>query len=205
MIAVRFDRVSKAYDLQSGSHSLLSTLRLVTGSHSPDHLFYALSDVNFEIKKGESFGIIGKNGAGKSTILKIIAGITRPTAGTVEVNGLVSSLIELGAGFHPDMTGRENVYMSAGILGIPRKTIVDFSFLLAIPTMLAATGYDLLKTASSFTASDFSVLTICFLTSFIVALFVIKWLLTYIKHHSFTAFGIYRILVAVAFALLLLR
>jgi len=134
MTAVRFQNVFKAYDLHSGSRTLLSSLKMVAGETKADKLFYALSDISFEIQKGEAFGIIGRNGAGKSTILKIIAGITKPTSGTVDVHGLVSSLIELGAGFHPDMTGRENVYMSAAILGIPRrfidakfKEIVDFA------------------------------------------------------------------------------
>ncbi len=134
MSAIRFDNVSKAYDLQAGRRTVLSALKLVTGGNASKDLFYALKDVNFEINKGEAFGIIGRNGAGKSTILKIIAGITKATSGSVEVNGLVSSLIELGAGFHPDMTGRENVYMSAAILGITKKfigqkfkEIVDFA------------------------------------------------------------------------------
>jgi lipopolysaccharide transport system ATP-binding protein len=132
--AIRFTNVSKAYDLKSGSQTLVSSLRMVTGAGRADRMFHALSDVSFEVGRGEAFGIIGRNGAGKSTILKIIAGITKPTAGVVEVNGLVSSLIELGAGFHPDMTGRENVYMSGAILGISRKfidrkfkEIVDFA------------------------------------------------------------------------------
>lgn len=123
MTAIRFDNVSKAYDLQAGRRTVLSALKLVTGGTASKELFYALKDVNFEIKKGEAFGIIGRNGAGKSTILKIIAGITRPSSGTIEVNGLVSSLIELGAGFHPDMSGRENVYMCGAILGLTRKYI----------------------------------------------------------------------------------
>jgi len=127
MTAVRFDHVWKAYDLHSGTRSLFSAVKVVTGTKKADDLFYALSDVTFEIRKGEAFGIIGRNGAGKSTILKVIAGITKPSSGTVEVNGLVSSLIELGAGFHPDMTGRENVYMSAAILGISRK-VIDAKF-----------------------------------------------------------------------------
>ncbi len=134
MSVVSFKNVSKSYDLQSGSRNLLSSLKLMTGSNRSDNLFHALSDISFEINKGEAFGIIGRNGAGKSTILKLIAGITQPTSGTVTVNGLISSLIELGAGFHPDLTGRENVYMSGAILGIPKtqidakfKEIVDFA------------------------------------------------------------------------------
>jgi len=135
MTAIKFNRVTKAYDLQAGIRTVFSALKLVTGSDKiSSELFHALSDVSFEVKKGEAFGIIGRNGAGKSTILKIIAGVTKPTSGTIEVNGLVSSLIELGAGFHPDMTGRENVYMSGAILGLSKKyidrkfnEIVDFA------------------------------------------------------------------------------
>jgi len=123
MIAVQFDKVSKAYDLHAGERTILRSIRTVSGLQKKDDLFYALSDVSFTINKGDAFGIIGRNGAGKSTILKIISGITQPTSGQVTVNGLVSSLIELGAGFHPDLTGRENVYLSAAILGITKKVI----------------------------------------------------------------------------------
>jgi len=94
----------------------------------------ALSHINFEIKKGESLGILGRNGSGKSTLLKLIAGVTKPSDGRITVNGRVAPLIELGAGFHPELTGRENVYLNGSILGIKRKTmnnlyhkIVDFA------------------------------------------------------------------------------
>jgi len=87
------------------------------------------------------------------------------------------------------------------LLGLKRKTIVDFSFLLAVPTMLAATALDLLKEGSSFSSADYGLLAVGFVTSFVVALLAIKWLLHFIKGHSFTAFGLYRILIAVAFFL----
>lgn len=94
----------------------------------------ALDNVSFEIKKGETVGIIGPNGAGKSTILKLIAGVTQPTKGEVIVNDRVSPLIELGAGFHPELTGRENIFLNASILGLSEKEakerfnqIVEFS------------------------------------------------------------------------------
>ena len=82
-----------------------------------------LQDISFSVKKGEALGIIGENGCGKSTMLKLLTGIMYPDGGTITMNGRVSALIELGAGFHPDMTGRENIYTNAAIFGLSRKEI----------------------------------------------------------------------------------
>jgi len=87
------------------------------------HTFWALKDVNMSIQKGEVFGLIGQNGAGKSTMLKLIARVLRPTAGRVLVKGRVAPLLELGAGFHPELSGRENIFLNAAILGFTRQEI----------------------------------------------------------------------------------
>ena len=97
-------------------------------------LFYALNDVSFEVRKGEAVGIIGHNGAGKSTILKLISQVTGPTTGSIELNGRVASMLEVGTGFHPELSGRENIYMNGAILGMTKaeidskiEDIIDFS------------------------------------------------------------------------------
>ena len=98
--------------------SLLSDLR-------PEETFTALDEVSFEVSKGTTFGVIGENGSGKSTLLKLLAGITKPTRGRLAVDGRVSALIELGAGFHPEISGRENVMINGIMLGLSRKQVLE--------------------------------------------------------------------------------
>ena len=92
-------------------------------SHRRDNIIWALKDINFEVTPGEVMGIIGPNGAGKSTLLKVLSRIIEPTSGRVELYGRVASLLEIGTGFHPDLSGRENVYLNGAILGMKRREI----------------------------------------------------------------------------------
>ncbi len=127
---IRFSDVSKRYSLGLTRTSLPAVItqqirRLIRRDReSVDRRHHwALKNVSFELQQGQSLALIGPNGAGKSTILKLLAKITQPTSGNVEVNGKLSALIELGAGFHPDLTGRENIYLNGTILGLPRQEI----------------------------------------------------------------------------------
>jgi len=123
--AIAFTNVSKRYNLskQKGrSVQELFTQRF-RKSKAEENVLWVLKDINFSIQPGESVAFIGPNGAGKSTILKLISSIVMPTAGRIEINGRVSSLLELGAGFHPDLTGRENIYLNGSIIGLSRKEI----------------------------------------------------------------------------------
>ena len=130
MPAIELHHVSKVYRRQ-GRHRQFATLKsaLLTGSlvkHlRSDESFSALSDVSLRVPKGACYGIIGRNGSGKSTLLKLVAGITKPTSGVVGVNGRVSALIELGAGFHPEISGRENVFINGVMLGLSQREISD--------------------------------------------------------------------------------
>ena len=100
-----------------------SRYKKLSGQVEESQLFWALEDINFRVNQGEVVGIIGKNGAGKSTLLKILSRITTPTAGSVTIKGNVASLLEVGTGFHPELSGRENIYLNGAILGMRRKEI----------------------------------------------------------------------------------
>jgi ABC-type polysaccharide/polyol phosphate transport system ATPase subunit len=123
MAAVRLDKVSKRFILYHERPRSFQELVVNAFRRGQREELWALKDVSFTVPEGETWGIIGPNGSGKSTLLKLIVGIIEPTAGKISVTGKVSALLELGAGFHPDLTGRENVYLSASILGLARKDV----------------------------------------------------------------------------------
>lgn len=128
--AIRVEGVSKRYELYDAPHDRLKQfifprVQRVAGVECKQYFseFWALKDISFEIKKGESVGIVGRNGSGKSTLLQIIAGTLSPTIGTVSTYGRIAALLELGSGFNPDFSGRENVYLNGALLGFNREQI----------------------------------------------------------------------------------
>ena len=129
-LAVRVANIGKCYHIYDTPRDrlkqfVLPRLQQVVGLPQRQYHrdFWALRDISFELKRGEAMGIIGRNGSGKSTLLQILCGTLRPTTGTVETSGRIAALLELGAGFNPEFTGRENVYMNAALLGLTREQI----------------------------------------------------------------------------------
>ena len=122
--AVHFDNVSKKFSLDVARPRSLQEVFVRRRARSDaDSNFWALKDVSFSIEPGERVGLVGANGSGKSTLLKLVSRVIQPTSGKVTVHGRVAGLLELGTGFHPDLTGRENIFLNASILGIPRRQI----------------------------------------------------------------------------------
>ena len=125
--AISLVNVSKLYRRYGGRQFATLKSALLSGDLvkklRPEETFQALNDVSFDVPRGQTLGVIGRNGSGKSTALKLVAGITKPTSGTVKVQGRVSALIELGAGFHPEISGRENVFINGVMLGMSKREI----------------------------------------------------------------------------------
>jgi lipopolysaccharide transport system ATP-binding protein len=126
-VAIKVENLSKCYHIYNQPHdrlkqSIYPRFQSLMGKQPKQYFreFWALKDVSFEIKRGETVGIIGRNGSGKSTLLQMICGTLNPTSGSVRTNGRIAALLELGSGFNPEFTGRENVYMNAAVLGLTR-------------------------------------------------------------------------------------
>ncbi len=128
MAAIEIENLTRMYQKYSARHRFKTfKSAMIKGnffkSLKPDEKVTALDNISFRVEKGTTFGVIGENGSGKSTLLKVVTGIAKPTSGRVDVKGKVSALIELGAGFHPEITGRENVYINGIMLGLSKKEI----------------------------------------------------------------------------------
>jgi lipopolysaccharide transport system ATP-binding protein len=122
MIAIKVNNLSKKFKLYGSSGK--RALEYMSMGRLNGHIdFWALRDIDFEVPKGTTVGIIGQNGSGKSTLLSILAGVLEPSGGSYEVKGKVSAILELGSGFHPEFTGRDNVYMYGSIMGLSKEEI----------------------------------------------------------------------------------
>jgi lipopolysaccharide transport system ATP-binding protein len=123
-MSITVDRVSKRYWLQPGPPATFqdAVRRVVSRIRQPEP-FWALRDVSFQVAPGDAIALLGRNGAGKSTLLRLVCGLARPTTGTCRVEGAVAALLELGAGFHPQLTGRENLYVAGVVSGLRRREV----------------------------------------------------------------------------------
>jgi ABC-2 type transport system ATP-binding protein len=124
-IAISVNHVSKSFKLPHEKNTSIKSIILHPFKRGTFERQQVLDDINFDIKKGEFFGIVGRNGSGKSTLLKLLAGIYSPDKGTVQVNGKLTPFIELGVGFNPELTGRENVFLNGALLGFNRKEMLE--------------------------------------------------------------------------------
>jgi ABC-type polysaccharide/polyol phosphate transport system ATPase subunit len=122
-IAIKVEHVSKSFRIPQQRRNTIRERILSLHKKMPFETFHALKDVSFEIKKGEFFSIIGRNGSGKSTLLKLLAGIYTPDQGKITVNGEISPFLELGVGFNPELSGKDNIYLNGTLLGLTKKEI----------------------------------------------------------------------------------
>ena len=123
---IRVENISKVYNLKhklNEEDKFLFKSLFRSGSKENSEDFWALNDISFSVNKGDKVGVIGRNGAGKSTLLKILSRIVKPSKGRIEYEGRVASLLEVGTGFHPELSGRENIYLNGSILGMSRQEI----------------------------------------------------------------------------------
>ena len=154
-VVLRADHVVKSFRIHQQRTTSLKQL-IAAGGRNKYTAFIAVNDLSFDVREGEVFGVIGQNGSGKSTLLKCMAGILRPNSGSIAVHRRLSALLELGAGFHPELTGRENVFLNAAILGMRRKDItsrfeeiVEFSGLRQFLRIVGVAGHPVAEAEDS--------------------------------------------------------